>query len=262
MDTPTPVGYGRRVKSRLSSLVSSRVPSEGARVLCLLLVAAGCATPPGNPGDGPVTLRDQSSHPAFSGARHEAYDKVFRGWHEPQFPGKEWKVEGAVLQSLEGPDVDLITRDQFESFVLDVDWKVSRGANSGILYGVAEETERTFWSGPEYQINDDPHHDDGKVPVTSAGALYDLLPPNDRKHLQPTGDWNHSRIVSRHGRIEHWLNGEMILEYHWNDPAMRRLIQQSKFKDSPLFMKTLNGHLALQHHGADVWFWNISITRL
>jgi len=262
MDSQEPVRYCRRMKSLWPLMAGSRARIGCASLLGLLLIAASCATSSDNRGEGPVTLRDQSLHPAFSGVRHEAYDEVFRGWHELRFPTRDWVVEGAVLKSLKGPEVDLITRDKYESFILDVDWKVSRGANSGILYGVTEETERTFWSGPEYQINDDPHHDDGKVPVTSAGALYDLLPPNDRKHLKPTGEWNHTRIVSRNGKIEHWLNGELILEYGWNDAATRKLIQQSKFKDSPQFMKVLNGHLALQHHGDDVWFRDISITRL
>ena len=152
MDTREPVRYCRRMKSPLAQRVGSRARSGGVSILCLILLAAGCATSSDNRSEGPVTLRDESSHPAFSGARHEAYDEVFRGWHELRFPTKDWVVQGALLKSLEGPEVDLITRDKYESFILDVDWKVSRGANSGILYGVTEETERTFWSGPDTRL--------------------------------------------------------------------------------------------------------------
>lgn len=126
------------------------------------------------------------------------------------------------------------------------------------MYGVSESASETYWSGPERQINDDPNHLDGRVPETSAGSLYDLLPPNEHKHLKATGEYNHLRIISRHGHIEHWLNGAKILEYDGNSSPMRALINQSKFKDAPHFMKDLHVHIAL-HHGDPVWFRDIRI---
>jgi len=205
-----------------------------------------------------MTSADKGWTTLFDGGSTAA----FRGFHTTGFPADQWKVHDGALVSVAGPGVDLITRDKFEDYVLELDWKVTRGANSGILYGVSEETSETYWSGPEYQLNDDPNHNDGKTPKYSAGSLYDLIPPNADKHLQPTGEWNSSRIVSRGGHMEHWLNGRKILEYGWNLPATRDLIRHSKFGDKPLFMKDRNGHIALQHHGAEVWFRNIRIRRL
>lgn len=98
-------------------------------------------------------------------------------------------------------------------------------------------------------------------PSYSAGSLYDLIPPNAGKRLRPTGEWNQSRVVSRNGHVEHWLNGVKILEYDWNRPAIRDLIAASKFRDQRRFMKDRNGHLALQHHGDEIWFRDIMITR-
>lgn len=226
--------------------------------LCLALT--GCATSSSG-GRGPVTLIDRSAHPAFSGTRHAGYAEVFRAFRETGFPAGKWVVEGAELRSVSQAAVDLITRDEFRDFELALEWRVTKGANSGLMYGVTEEADQTFWSGPEYQINDDPNHKDGRDPLTSAGGLYALLPPHGSKQLQPTGDWNRTRIVSRGGHIEHWLNGSKILEYDWNSPALRARIEKTKFAGKPHFMKELRGHLALQHHNDEVWFRRITIIR-
>lgn len=190
-----------------------------------------------------------------------AITSTFRGFRQESFP-TNWVCENGILRSLPGKSVDLITREKYRDFELELDWKVSVGANSGILYGVDELSDATYWSGPEMQINDDPNHSDGKTPKYSAGSLYDLIAPNDRKQLKPTGQYNHVRIVSRQGHVEHWLNGAKIVEYDWNGPSTRALINQSKFKDASHFMRERNGYIALQHHGDEVWFRSIRIRRL
>jgi len=192
----------------------------------------------------------------------ERIHAAFRAFHGADFPEGKWTCEGGVLHSVKGKRVDLITREEFEDFELELDWKVAYGANSGIMYGVSEAGTDTFWSGPEMQINDDPHHPDGLQPKTAAGALYDLIPANDRKRLNPTGGYNHVRIVSRGGHVEHWLNGEKILEYEWDSPALRALIAETKFATALLFMKSRRGHIALQSEGDEVWFRQIVIRRL
>jgi hypothetical protein len=191
----------------------------------------------------------------------EAITNAFRGFHQQSFP-TNWICDAGMLKSIQGPGVDLITREKFKDFELALDWKVTTRANSGILYGVSEAAADTYWSGPEMQINDDPHHPDGKTPKFSAGSLYDLIAPNESKKLFRTGEWNHVRIVSRKGHVEHWLNGAKIVEYDWSSLAMRALIAQSKFASQPLFMKDRNGYIALQHHGDEVHFRNIQIRRL
>lgn len=185
----------------------------------------------------------------------------FRGFHQQSFP-TNWICDNGILRSVKGPGTDLITREKFKNFELELDWKVTRGANSGVLYGVSEETTDTYWSGPEMQINDDPNHPDGRTPRFSAGALYDLIAPNEAKKLFRTGEYNHLRIISRKGHVEHWLNAVKILEYDWDSRATRELIAKSKFATAPHFMKDRNGYIALQHHGDEVWFRNVRINRL
>jgi hypothetical protein len=191
----------------------------------------------------------------------ESITNTFRGFHQQSFP-TNWICDGGILKSIKGPGTDLITREQFKDFELTLDWKVTKRANSGILYGVSEATTDSYWSGPEMQINDDPNHPDGKTPRFSAGSLYDLIAPNDSKKLFPTGEWNHVRLVSKNGHVEHWLNNAKIVEYDWDSAATRALIAKSKFASQPLFMKDRKGHIALQHHGDEVHFRNIRIARL
>ncbi len=187
---------------------------------------------------------------------------AFRGFHQDTFPTGYWTCEAGVLRSISGRKIDLITREKYEDFDLELDWKVTPGANSGIFIGVTEAASETYWSGPEMQINDDAINPDGKTPNTSAGALYDLIAPNDKKSLKPAGEYNHAGVISRGGRVQYWLNGAKILEYDWDSPAIRELIHHSKFKDAPCFMKNRNGHIALQSEGNEVWFRNIRIRRL
>jgi hypothetical protein len=185
----------------------------------------------------------------------------FRAFHGDAFPEGKWTCSDGVLRSVAGQRVDLVTREVYEDFELELEWKVSRGANSGIMYGVSEAGTDTFWSGPEMQINDDPNHPDGLQPKTSAGGLYDLIGPSRRDVLKPTGEFNHVRLVSRNGHIEHWLNGVKVVAYEWNSPEMRALIKGTKFATAPLFMQNRKGHIALQSEGDEVWFRHIRIRR-
>jgi len=188
-----------------------------------------------------------------------AHLRAFRG---DAFPEGKWTCDDGVLHSIKGQRVDLVTREEYEDFELELEWKVAYGANSGIMYGVSEAGTATYWSGPEMQINDDPHHPDGLNPKTSAGGLYDLIAPARGDTLQPTGEYNRVRLVSRRGHIEHWQNGIKVVEYEWASPALQALIKTTKFAEAPLFMKSRKGHLALQSEGDEVWFRHIRIRRL
>jgi len=186
----------------------------------------------------------------------------FRAFHGHAFPSDRWTCDDGVLHSIKDRRVDLVTCDDYDDFELELEWKVAWGANSGIMYGVSEAGSETYWSGPEMQINDDPHHSDGLEPKTSAGGLYDLIAPARRDALKPTGEYNHVRIVSRGGHVEHWLNGVLVVAYDWGSPELRALIAKTKFATAPLFMQSRRGHIALQSEGDEVWFRHIRVRRL
>lgn len=186
-----------------------------------------------------------------------------RGYRQAAFPAQGWAVVDGTLKTVpKQPRVDLVSRERFKDFEWEFEWKVSPGGNSGVFYGVQETDGPAYSTGPEYQVLDDSKHRDGANPLTSAGSLYALIAPNASKTLKPVGEFNKSRIVSKNGHIEHWLNGAKVVEYNWNSPEVKSLVKNSKFNTMPRFMENLEGHVALQHHGEEVWFRNIRIRRL
>lgn len=207
-----------------------------------------------------LSARTESAVESFDTC--ESIRANFRAFHGDAFPEGKWTCDEGVLRSVPGKRVDLITRAEYEDFELELEWKVAPRANSGVMYGVSEAGTDTFWSGPEMQINDDPNHPDGLQPKTSAGGLYDLIGPSRRDLLKPTGEFNHARIISRRGHIEHWLNGVKVVAYEWDSPELRALIKETKFAAAPLFMRSRKGHIALQSEGDEVWFRHIRIRPL
>jgi hypothetical protein len=187
---------------------------------------------------------------------------ALRGYKEKSFPDKVWVIDGDAIKAIAGRGGDIITKETYADFELEMEWKISSGGNSGVMYRVAETNGPAWYSGPEMQVLDDKKHGDGKNPKTSAGALYDLIAPNKDKKLNPVGEWNTAKIVIKNGHVEHWLNGAKVVEYEWDSPEVRALIEQSKFKDMKDFMKEKSGHIAFQHHGDTVWYRNIRIRRL
>jgi hypothetical protein len=186
---------------------------------------------------------------------------AWRGYKQESFPAEGWTVEQGTLHAVAGGHGDIVTKDTYRDFELELEWRVSPGANSGIFYGATEDNEYIWQSAPEMQILDDAKHADGKDPKTSAGALYALIPATG-KVLRPVGAWNKARIVIRSNHVEHWLNGKRVVSYDLGSEALAQLIAQSKFADIPAFAKAAEGHIGLQNHGDDVWFRNIRIRRL
>ena len=183
----------------------------------------------------------------------------WRGFRRDSFPSGAWVVENGALKALAGGDrCDLITKDKYKDFELELEWRVSPGGNSGIFYNVSESETEGYYTGPEIQVLDDAGHADGKDPKRSAGSLYDLIAPV-AKTLKPVGEYNQFRVVRKGSHVEHWLNDRKVVEYDLPSEAMTRMIGASKFKDMPRFAKESQGYVALQHHGQEVWFRNVRI---
>jgi len=187
---------------------------------------------------------------------------AWRGFKQDSFPEKVWKVEDGTLRTIVGGESrDIITREKYGDFELKLEWKISPGGNSGIIYLVSEDFDQTYQTGPEMQVLDDAKHRDGKDPKTSAGALYALIAPVN-KVLKPVGGWNRVRITVHNGHVEHWLNGKKVLEYELGSEQLKPLIAASKFKEFPRFAQNREGHIALQYHGDEVWYRKIKIRSL
>jgi hypothetical protein len=224
-----------------------------------LLLAALLLAPHAAHAADPNTLSDSEQ----SGGWRLLFDghslAGWRGLSDPD-PGAGWTVtDGAIVRTAKSGD--LLTIDEFGDFELSIEWKVADATNSGILYRVSLSEKQTYFTGPEYQILDNIHGGDRIDPKHRAGALYDLVaPPKDFTH--PVGEWNQSRIKVTGWHIEHWLNGEKIVDVDLDSPEGRALKAHSKFGAMSSFATYSHGHVALQDHDGSVSFRNIKIRDL
>jgi cytochrome c len=180
----------------------------------------------------------------------------WRGYKQKEIP-KGWEAIGGALVRTNGGG-DIVTDDEFQDFELALDWKIAPGGNSGIMTRVTEDHDAPWQTGPEMQILDNAKHEDGRNPLTSAGACYALYAPKWDLTRAP-GSWNRTRILVQGRHTEYWLNGEKVVEYELDGSEWRALVAGSKFASMPDFSKRARGHIALQDHGDRVSFRNIKI---
>ena len=200
----------------------------------------------------------------------------WRGARLDDFPSSGWEMENGILTitgteggEAEGPG-DIVTVDRFSNFELELQFKITDGANSGIKYFVDPDLNKGPGSaiGCEFQILDDKKHPDAKMGVNgnrTLGSLYDLIPAENlstsgrSKPFKGIGTWNTATIISRDGKVEHWLNHEKVVEYDRFTPMFRALVAYSKYKDWNQFGQWPEGNILLQDHGNTVHFRNIKI---
>lgn len=201
--------------------------------------------------------------------------KTTNGWRGAKlnsFPKEGWKIKNGTLDVIttgggESEDGgDIVTVNKYKDFELIVDFRYTSGANSGIKYFVNTDLNKGAGSsiGCEYQILDDRHHPDAKEGVAgdrTLAGLYDLIPPR-KKRDNGIGAWNRATIIVKGDHVEHWLNGQMTLEYKRNSDMWRALVSKSKYNIWPGFGDAKEGNILLQEHGFEVSFRNIKIKEL
>jgi len=217
--------------------------------------------------------------------------KTFKGWRgygKDRVPSK-WTIEDGCIkfsgtgggEAQDGDGGDLLFAHKFKNFELELEWKVAKGSNSGIMYLAQEITskdkdgndvlEPLYYSALEYQILDNENHPDarlGRNGNRQSASLYDLIPavPQNSK---PYGQWNKAKILVYKGTVVHGQNDKNVLEFHLWTKQWTEMLQASKFSESslPLAFNLLNncggenreGFIALQDHGDDVWYRNIRV---
>ncbi len=188
----------------------------------------------------------------------------WRGYRKQTVPAS-WRVEDGSLLSRREQGVssgDIITSDQFDDFELRVDWKMTKGNNSGILYRATEEHDQVWQSGPEFQILDNAGHLDGLNPLASAGACYAVFAPA-RDVTRPVGEWNTARIIAQGSHVEHWLNDVKVVEYDVDSEVWKAHVKTSKFFATAYgqgnWGQAKRGHIGLQDYGGAIEFRNIKI---
>jgi len=200
--------------------------------------------------------------------------KTSTGWMNAKsksFPSNGWEVKDGTLSVNPATKAangggDIVTVDKFKNFELSVDFMYTKGANSGIKYFVDTETNNSSLAsiGCEYQVLDDKNHPDAKAGINgnrTLAGLYDLIAP---KNVVDKGfdNWNTARIIVNGNKVQHWLNGQMTVEYERRNDKWRELVATSKFKTSPGFGEVKEGRILLQDHGNVVAFKNIKIREI
>ncbi|ARA91992.1 hypothetical protein AWN76_001625 [Rhodothermaceae bacterium RA] len=203
----------------------------------------------------------------------------WRGARLDHFPTRGWRIEDGVLivEAADGAESgnggDIVTVDTYSDFELELEFRITEGANSGIKYFVQTDLNQGPGSaiGLEYQILDDQNHPDAGQGVAgnrTVASLYDLIPaenlsvPSRGKPFNGVGAWNKARIVVRGDHVEHWLNNFKVVEYERGTQMYRALVQNSKYARWENFGEWEQGHLLLQDHGDEVHFRSIKIREL
>lgn len=185
------------------------------------------------------------------------------GWHGFKTPGKAptgWQALDGTLVRVTAAE-DLVTDRSFANFELSLEWQITEGGNSGVLYRIDPTADVTYESGPEMQVLDDAGHADGSSRLTSAGSVFGLY-PSPPGVVKGPGVWNSARVVARGPHVEHWLNGVRVVTYELWSPDWERRVKESKFAAWQGYGRAQRGFIGLQDHGDRVAYRNIRIREL
>jgi len=191
----------------------------------------------------------------------------WRGYKMDKMP-PGWKVEDGILARVAGGaggkgaggGDDIVTVDEYDNFDLTLEWKIRTKGNSGVLFRVVEQSATSWHESIEMQVLDNvPWPNRSKKEL--AGAAYDMYAPS-KDVTKPVGEWNVARLLADGNRVEHWLNGEKLVEYEIGSEDWNKRLAVSKFKNMPLYAKAKKGRICLQDHSDRIEYRNIKIRPL
>jgi Domain of Unknown Function (DUF1080) len=240
--------------------------------LILLIVCSGCCTSEKRIGSS-SPLQSAGTNTLTRAEKTAGWKLLFNGsdftgWHNFKTNGVKpgWQVKDDSLVCVDPHNAgDLVTADNYDWFELQLDYNISEGANSGIMFRVADDGPAAWASGPEFQLEDNAKAAD----AIRCGWLYQLYqPPDDPKTgkpldaTKPAGEWNHVRLLISQAKCEHEINGVKYFEYVLGSQDFKNRVAKSKFATMPGFAKSETGHIALQGDHGQVSFRNIKIRSL
>lgn len=199
----------------------------------------------------------------------------WRAYNGKEIPQKWAAVDGELTfdtdlkleeEWIGGGDI-IYYKEEFEYFELYLEWKLPKGGNSGVFYNVQEGFQAPYAISPEYQLIDDlgwEEINNAKLEEwQKAGANYAMHEADlSKKQLNPAGEWNSSKILYTEKKVQHWLNGKLLLEFEpfSEDWYLKR--NSGKWDDFPEYGKFKKGYIALQDHDSPIWFRSIKIRKL
>lgn len=194
--------------------------------------------------------------------------QTFTGWHGYNMTGvpDSWKIEdGAFTMITEGgaESQDIITDMTYKNFAFYAEYKLTPGANSGIIFQVKEDTMYKFpyETGPEFQVIDHENWPDKLEDWQANGANYAMYPAKTKPY-KPVGEWNKILLIVNGNHVTQILNGEIVVEYDKHSDEWKKLRESGKWADYPDYGKYDEGHISLQNHGTKVWYRNVKIKEL
>lgn len=220
---------GHNIGERWETVMRTRAAS--ALALVLFVFAAGSLQA------APNTLTPEEKAAGFK--------LIFNGGNLSGWsvPGNNWEArDGAITRTGKGGGIDYSVEPVPDDFELHFEWKISPGGNSGVYYRPGQY---------EYQVLDNQRHRDGRDPRTNAASLYYAFAPS-KDATKPVGEWNTGRIVAHGTKVEHWLNGEKVVDIDYTDPALQDLVERLRKRGGDV--NDRGRYLHLQDHGDPVWY--------
>jgi len=238
--------------------------TKSLKVLLIAIIFSQCATVSSQKANNDNTIKKQII--LFDGKSTDSWKDI----KSDHFPENGWVVKDGILTVLAKADNqegghDIVTKELFSNFELELEVRLSEGANSGVKYMVIDSYPGSEgqYLGLEYQLIDNERHADallGRNGNRKMAALYDILPARENIKINPPGEWNKVKIIVKGNRVEHWLNGEKVIEYNRSLDCFKELVRMSKYNKLLNFGGQKQGHFLLQGHGNEVSFRDIKIT--
>ena len=239
-------------------------------IMSILIVACGYTVT-----EDPVALyseldRSLSHNTLGKNEKKKGWELLFNGsttegWHGynlTSFPDCWIVQDGALTMTTEGKaeSQDILTNKMYINFALSVDFKLTKGANSGIIFQVVEGEKYKFpyETGPEFQIIDQDNWYDPLEDWQICGANYAMYPPTS-KPSKPVGEWNHLLLVVDGNNVTQIINGVVVVKYVKKSEEWIKLRNSGKWAQYPDYGKYDEGFISLQNHGTNVSYRNVKI---
>jgi len=176
-----------------------------------------------------------------------------------------WKDSNGVITAYK--DECIWSKDQYDDFILDLDFQTADGTNSGVIIHATEIVEWIPHS-VEIQIADDYSKEWSKAdPTWQCAAIFGHKAATN-KSLKPAGEWNHYTITCKGKMITIVLNGTKVNECNMDDYTSSKTNPDGtsipSWLSNPMSSLGLHGHVGLQgkHAGAPIYFKNVKIKSL